>query len=401
MLSVEKFSSPPSRQVTPQGAQPNRTRSNQLGRKIDRIHYTPGRLRHIRCRPAPTGRPRRFLLDTGAGVNIIKERDAPQKLPLDEPRTIQLGNDRHTIHYFTYLPYLGVKHEFLIVPDDFPLIEDGIFGLPFLEKYQYQYITNNELKLNDTVLELQITPEDIEVKPGQLINHVKIIDNQPYLVNFVNTGKQPLSTSDQIERIKSNLSRIPELLSKLRTDHIEESFREPIKKIIASYNDVFTLETDPLPCTQLTTHEITLRNPKPINIKSYKPPECHKLEIQRQMKEMLDKGIIEPSDSAFNSPIWVVPKKTDASGKRKWRIVIDFRKLNEQTEQDAYPLPNADEIIQHLGNAKFFSALDLSAGFHQIPMDPNSKKYTAFSTSEGHFHYNRMSFGLKNSPATF
>ncbi|CAK9801713.1 Retrovirus-related Pol polyprotein from transposon 17.6 [Anthophora quadrimaculata] len=116
---------------------------------------------------------------------------------------------------------------------------------------------------------------------------------------------------------------------------------------------------------------------------------------------MLDKNIIEESDSPYNSPVWVVPKKADASGKQKWRIVIDFRKLNELIDQDAYPLPNIDDILSQLGNAKFFSALDLSSGFHQIPMDENSKTYTAFSTPQGHFHYNRMPFGLKNAPATF
>ena len=93
-------------------------------------------------------------------------------------------------------------------------------------------------------------------------------------------------------------------------------------------------------------------------------------------------------------------KKLDASGKQKWRTG-DLRKLNEQTDQVAYPLPNSDEILDHLGKATFFSALDLSSGFHQIPMEQNSKKYTAFSTPQGHFHYNRMTFGLKNAPATF
>ena len=94
-------------------------------------------------------------------------------------------------------------------------------------------------------------------------------------------------------------------------------------------------------------------------------------------------------------------KKTDASGKQKWRIVIDFRKLNEITDQDAYPLPNPNDILHHLGNAEFFSALDLSSGFHQISMHPDGKKYTAFSTPDAHFQYNCMPFGLKNAPATF
>lgn len=114
---------------------------------------------------------------------------------------------------------------------------------------------------------------------------------------------------------------------------------------------------------------------------------------------MINKNLIEESDSPYNSPVWVVPKKSDASEKQKWRIVIDFSKLNELTDQDAYPLPNIDDILSQLGNAKFFSALDLSSGFHQIPMDVTSKKYTAFSRPQGHFQYNRVLFGLKKRPS--
>ena len=65
--------------------------------------------------------------------------------------------------------------------------------------------------------------------------------------------------------------------------------------------------------------------------------------------------------------------------------MVDFQKVNEKTDHDAYPLPVIDDILDQLGKAKFFSAFDLSSGFHQIPMEEESKKYTAFSTSEGHF----------------
>ena len=75
--------------------------------------------------------------------------------------------------------------------------------------------------------------------------------------------------------------------------------------------------------------------------------------------------------------------------------------ITKDTDQDAYPLPVIDDILDQLGQAKFFSAFDMSAGFHQIPMNEASKKYTAFSTSRGHYEFNRMPFGLKNSPATF
>ena len=82
-------------------------------------------------------------------------------------------------------------------------------------------------------------------------------------------------------------------------------------------------------------------------------------------------------------------------------MVVHYRKINEDTDQDAYPLQIVDDILDQLGNAKFFSAFDLFAGFHQIPMREKDKKYAAFPTSQGHFEYNRMPFGLKNVPATF
>ncbi|CAL1680994.1 unnamed protein product [Lasius platythorax] len=82
-------------------------------------------------------------------------------------------------------------------------------------------------------------------------------------------------------------------------------------------------------------------------------------------------------------------------------MVIDYRKLNEKTIGDAYPLPNINEILDQLGSAKYFSIFDLAQGFHQIPMDEKDTPKIAFTTPYGHYEYLRMPFGLKNTPATF
>jgi len=84
--------------------------------------------------------------------------------------------------------------------------------------------------------------------------------------------------------------------------------------------------------------------------------------------------------SQWNAPLLVVPKKTDASGKQKLRIVLDFRKLNDFTIGDSFPSPNITDILDQLGNAKYFSTLDLASGYHQIPMHEKHKNKTAFST---------------------
>ena len=96
-----------------------------------------------------------------------------------------------------------------------------------------------------------------------------------------------------------------------------------------------------------------------------------------------------------------MPKKEGASGKKKWRMVIDYRKLNDKTIEDKYLLPRMEEILENLGKCSYFTTLDLAPGLHQIPVDKNSIEKTAFMVGNGHYKYVRMPFGLKNTPATF
>lgn len=96
-----------------------------------------------------------------------------------------------------------------------------------------------------------------------------------------------------------------------------------------------------------------------------------------------------------------MPKKADATGKKKWRLVIDYRKVNEKTVGDAYPQPDVTEILDQLGQSKYFSCIDMVMGYHQIEVAEQDRAITAFSTKEGHWEYKLLSFGLKMAPATF
>jgi len=111
-------------------------------------------------------------------------------------------------------------------------------------------------------------------------------------------------------------------------------------------------------------HEINTRaDAAPVNVRPYRLPEKHKQEVNRQIKEMLQNKIIKTSVSQWNAPLLVVPKKADASGKPKLRVVVDFRKLNNITVGDSFPLPNITEILDQLGSAKYFTTLDLASGY--------------------------------------
>jgi len=142
----------------------------------------------------------------------------------------------------------------------------------------------------------------------------------------------------------------------------------------------------------------------------------HMQEVVRvEVLKMLDAGIIYPiSDSTWVSPIQVVPKKggitvvENESGElvptrtsTKWRVCIDYRKLNSATRKDHFPLPFMDQMLERLAGHRFYYFLDVYSGYNQIPIAPEDQEKTTFTCPFGTFAYRRMPFGLCNAPATF
>lgn len=141
-------------------------------------------------------------------------------------------------------------------------------------------------------------------------------------------------------------------------------------KIIAGFSVIFHIEGEPLSFSSHTKHLILTTSTIPIHTKTYRYPKVHEEEVKTQVKKMLEQNIIQPSSSPWRSPIWVVPKQQDASGKQKWHLVIDYCKLNDSTVGDSYPFTNITDILDKLGHSKYFSTLDLASGFHQIEINP-------------------------------
>ncbi|QBP37036.1 putative RdRP [Lampyris noctiluca errantivirus 1] len=184
-------------------------------------------------------------------------------------------------------------------------------------------------------------------------------------------------------------------------DHLNDIEIKELKKIIKSYEDLFLNNNEKLTHTNVIKHQIKTTDDNPIYTKSYRYPEIYKAEVKQQIDKMLENEIIQESYSPWSSPIWIVPKKMDASGKKKFRMVVDYRKLNQKTIDDKFPIPNITEILDKLGKSIYFTTLDLESGFHQIEVDKKDIQKTAFSTETGHYEFLRMPFGLKNAPSTF
>lgn len=200
----------------------------------------------------------------------------------------------------------------------------------------------------------------------------------------------------QLEPLKIDDNVLQHLFSNLRK---EEVFA--LERILESYGDLIYVEGQALGNTHIVQHEIRTVTDRPIYAKMYRYPHIYEQEICDQIDDMLRHGIIRNSNSPYNSPLWIVPKKIDHSGEKKFRIVVDYRRLNDITIDDKFPVPNIDSILDKLGRAQFFSTIDLAKGFHQITVKPDDQFKTAFSTPYGHYEFIRMPFGLKNAPATF
>ncbi|GJT34452.1 reverse transcriptase domain-containing protein [Tanacetum coccineum] len=143
-------------------------------------------------------------------------------------------------------------------------------------------------------------------------------------------------------------------------------------------------------------------------------PKIHDV-IKKEVEKLLDAGLIYPiSDSPWVSPVHCVPKKggmTVVTNEENelvptrlvtgWRVCIDYRKLNEATCKDHFPLPFMDQMLERLAGNKFYCFLDGFSGYFQIPIDPKDQEKTTLTCPYRTFAYHRMPFGLCNAPGTF
>lgn len=194
---------------------------------------------------------------------------------------------------------------------------------------------------------------------------------------------------------------LKENLRKLRLDHMNKEERECISKLCHKYRDIFYCDKLPLSFANQVKHNIRTTNEDPIYIRPYRHPPVVNQEIQKQVDKLLADNVISDSYSPWSAPVHLVPKKLDASGERKYRMVIDYRRLNEITVDDKYPLPNITDLFDKIGKAQYFSTIDLASGYHQIEVNEQDRAKTAFTTQSGHYEFKRMPFGLKTAPATF
>ena len=186
-----------------------------------------------------------------------------------------------------------------------------------------------------------------------------------------------------------------------KLNHLSQDERQLIEPILLKYSHVFHDEdTNDFKCTDVMEHQILVGDTPPIRRPQYRTPYALRHEMEAQVENMLDKGIIRASSSPWSAPAILVPKKT-ADGKQRYTFCVDFRALNAQTKFDPYPLPVFGETTSTLFGSRYFSVLDCYSGFWQVPIKEEHKERTGFSVPQGHYEFNRPPFGLSKSPSNF
>jgi transposase InsO family protein len=167
--------------------------------------------------------------------------------------------------------------------------------------------------------------------------------------------------------------------------------------LLRNYPDIFSHHEDDIGHTDIVRHRIELDDPTPFKQRHRRIPPSAFEEVRNHLQHLLATDIIRRSRSPWASPVVLVRKKDG-----KLRMCVDYRALNERTVKDSHALPRIEEILDALGGNKFFTVLDMKSGYHQVEVEEDHKARTAFTVGPlGFYEFNRLPFGLANSPATY
>ncbi|UYV71389.1 hypothetical protein LAZ67_8002928, partial [Cordylochernes scorpioides] len=247
-------------------------------------------------------------------------------------------------------------------------------------------------------------------KPGHVarycrVRFVRIVEEDPIVTQDKVEEEIRMDNGTQKSRplLYSDPAEVNLMEESKQKEHEEPQFqinenlayteKEQLKQVLERYEDLFS---SGLGRSNLAKHRIDTEGAKPIKHKPYRVSAKEREIIKEQIDEMLRDGIIRPSSSPWSFPVILV-KKRDG----KYRFCVDYRKLNDVTVKDVYPIPRIDEVLDTLQGSKYFSVIDLKSGYWQVEVEEKDKEKTAFTTAHGLYEFNVMPFGLCNAPATF
>ena len=240
-----------------------------------------------------------------------------------------------------------------------------------------------------TVEMMNITNYPIVIEEGMTVG-VAITSSGVRLIEQDLKGKTSTNGDymDVIQQIEE--------LNLAKDSNLTASQQNKLKQILRQYVHVFAPNPKAPKRTPKVKHSINTGNAAPIKQRPYRLSPAENQRANKEIQEMLKNKVIRKSNSPWASPI-VLVKKPDGS----IRFCVDYRKLNDVTKKDVYPLPRIDDTLDKMRGMQYFTSMDLASGYWQIEINESDKEKTAFTCAMGLFEFNVMPFGLCNAPATF
>ena len=341
-----------------------------------------------------------FLLATGGNLDFdrLKLQIDGEQIPCRDDEDL-LFCARVVISQTTTIP----ANQEVVVPVKITR-PTNIHGLAIIEPTGRESISEKGLVIARTLVEtgqvimptriINLSCEEQVIKEGTVTGIISPIRNDADIIFPIEIRE----LHHDVNRDSYNTA-IPEHLKDLytrSTGNLGEGFHTQVEEMLIEFQDVFSKGDHDIGRTDLVKHKINTENVAPIRQPPRRAPMGQQEEINQQVTDMLQRRVIEPSNSPWAAPVVLVTKKDGSK-----RFCVDYRRLNDVTIKDAYPIPRIEESLDALTGSKWFSTLDLASGYWQVELDDDAKDKSAFTVRGGLYAWNVMPFGLSNAPSTF
>ena len=336
-------------------------------------------------------------------------------------RGLRIGNRLYPIEFQSDFVHNAVYvQNNVVVPPNCEFIVPGKCSVPDSEDIEYAIIEphnyvnkHSELHVASCLVDLTRTDIELPVRVVNLSNDpitlhegtriatLSFVDDVYELDDDHGVGTHAKINNVKVDSRNSNMelhewSRDLNQLYDRSCTELNSSEKDKLFALFEKHESTFANSPTDLGRTSVVQHTIDTGDAVPIKQRPRRPPRAFIEEEEKIIETQLKTGVIRESTSPWSSPLVYVRKRDGTT-----RPCVDYRKLNEVTKKDAYPLPRIEDCLDCLGGAKVFSTLDLQSGYWQIDLKEEDRAKTAFSTRSGHYEYVTMPFGLCNAPSTF
>lgn len=310
------------------------------------------------------GVPVRALVDTGATTSVIRPEVLLKANRLVPPNPEKYALQTATGEMVTVLGCTTVPFSVGSLQVTLPVVvaavdEQCILGVDFLKAHKCVLDFNaGLLHLGTDSFPLGAATVTVLCDSGMPIN--------------------PTSPCLCFQVLSTNLAAHLLPLYERATFGLDKTDADQLRQLLERFPNLFSTGNTDLGLTSAATHQIVTGHAAPVRQPPRRVPLAQRSCINDMVKTMLQQGVIEPARSPWSSPVTLVKKKDGST-----RFCVDYRRLNEVTKKDSFPLPRTDDILDALAGCTWFSTLDLKSGYWQVPVHPGDREKTAFPTGSG------------------